>query len=98
MRASRAAALPIDRFEPLQLQKYDERGLYMPHYDSDGANSSAARAATWIFYLSDVGGGGETVFPRRRPESRHDFEQLCSQAPTAFCLKFELRPRNLEKL
>ncbi|XP_067650758.1 prolyl 4-hydroxylase subunit alpha-3-like isoform X1 [Haliotis asinina] len=60
--------------EPFQVVNYGVGGHYAPHYDyyvnqdnvktSRGfSQNSGDRMATFMFYLSDVEGGGATVFP-----------------------------------
>jgi len=74
-RDRRFAALmncPIENGEDLQILHYRAGGEYRPHFDyfPPGQNGSALhtarggqRVATLIVYLSDVEGGGETIFP-----------------------------------
>jgi prolyl 4-hydroxylase len=63
---------PLEHGEGLQILHYRQGGEYRPHFDyfPPGQNGSALhtarggqRVATLIVYLSDVEGGGETVFP-----------------------------------
>jgi prolyl 4-hydroxylase len=63
---------PLEHGEGLQILHYREGGEYRPHFDyfPPGQNGSALhtarggqRVATLIVYLSDVAGGGETIFP-----------------------------------
>ena len=68
--------LPIDRAEPLQIQRYGPGEEYVAHFDffdedDDGEPGDQAttvarhgqRSATMICYLSAVESGGATVFP-----------------------------------
>jgi prolyl 4-hydroxylase len=71
----RLAALidkPIDHGEPLQILHYKVGGEYKPHHDyfdpkggsyTDVLKQGGQRIATLIFYLNEVEGGGETIFP-----------------------------------
>lgn len=71
----RLAALidkPIDHAEPLQILHYKVGGEYKPHHDyfdpkggsyAEVLKQGGQRIATMIFYLNDVDGGGETIFP-----------------------------------
>ncbi|AUT71522.1 MULTISPECIES: 2OG-Fe(II) oxygenase [Paraburkholderia] len=63
---------PLEHGEGLQILHYRQGGEYRPHFDyfPPGQNGSVLhtarggqRVATLIVYLSDVEGGGETVFP-----------------------------------
>lgn len=70
------ARLPMDHGEPLQLQRYRQKGHYTLHHDAfvmraaNGSfvaapSSNSQRIVTALVYLSTipVGGGGHTVFP-----------------------------------
>ncbi|XP_074658061.1 prolyl 4-hydroxylase subunit alpha-1-like [Tubulanus polymorphus] len=66
--------------EDLQVGNYGPGGFYESHFDSSIAYNDTSRAfaadahrlygsqgdriATWMFYFSDVGAGGRTVFPK----------------------------------
>jgi prolyl 4-hydroxylase len=63
---------PLEHGEGLQILHYTKGGEYRPHFDyfPPGQGGSllhtsrgGQRVATLIVYLSDVDGGGETVFP-----------------------------------
>ncbi|XP_019156928.1 PREDICTED: probable prolyl 4-hydroxylase 4 [Ipomoea nil] len=66
--------LPKDNGESIQVLHYEEGQKYEPHYDYflDKVNivRGGHRIATVLMYLSDVGKGGETVFPKAE-ESSH---------------------------
>lgn len=57
-----------DNGEDIQVLHYEEGQKYEPHYDYfvDKVNivRGGHRVATVLMYLSDVGKGGETVFPK----------------------------------
>ncbi|KAF1888896.1 hypothetical protein Lal_00036938 [Lupinus albus] len=59
--------LPIGNGEPIQVLRYEHGQKYEPHFDffSDKYNLQFGgnRVATVLMYLSNVGKGGETVFP-----------------------------------
>ncbi|MEP9325778.1 2OG-Fe(II) oxygenase [Paraburkholderia phymatum] len=63
---------PLEHGEGLQILHYTKGGEYRPHFDYFPPSQSGSvlhtsrggqRVATLIVYLSDVAGGGETVFP-----------------------------------
>lgn len=87
--------IPWDRGEAMQIQQYKaavgaKKQFYEPHFDAMGGAHS--RVATWIFYLSDVEEGGETVFPTvseagsgARPIfSHHDAEKVRAKGAAEF--------------
>ncbi|KAK1790958.1 hypothetical protein P4O66_014806, partial [Electrophorus voltai] len=57
--------LNMESSETLQVLNYGIGGQFEPHYDTGELteNSEGHRIATVLIYLSDVGGGGATVFP-----------------------------------
>ncbi|XP_015888332.1 probable prolyl 4-hydroxylase 4 [Ziziphus jujuba] len=59
--------LPKENGEDIQVLRYEHGQKYEPHYDyfTDKVNIARGghRLATVLMYLSDVGKGGETVFP-----------------------------------
>ncbi|CAK9102454.1 unnamed protein product [Durusdinium trenchii] len=61
-RMHRAARIPDDDAEALQIGLYGIDEKYEVHPDSDPKNG-VARPATLIVYLNDVDEGGETLFP-----------------------------------
>lgn len=72
-RISNATALPVPLFEPSQVLHYAVGQRFKPHHDFlDPANSAyhdslgrfGQRIATFLIYLNDDYGGGETSFPR----------------------------------
>ncbi|KAF9609115.1 hypothetical protein IFM89_013369 [Coptis chinensis] len=67
--------LPHENGEAMQILHYENGQKYEPHYDyfHDKKNQKLGghRVATVLMYLSDVGKGGETVFP--------DFEGIETQ-------------------
>ncbi|KAH9329849.1 hypothetical protein KI387_001957, partial [Taxus chinensis] len=67
--------LPKENGEDMQVLRYEHGQKYSPHFDffQDKVNivRGGHRAATVLMYLTDVGGGGETVFPSAEVESRH---------------------------
>lgn len=78
-RMHRAARVPDDDAEALQIGKYGIDEKYELHLDSDPGHD-VPRPATLIAYLNDVEAGGETLFPMN-PRNRlacatkwHDFD------------------------
>ncbi|KAG0482400.1 hypothetical protein HPP92_010484 [Vanilla planifolia] len=67
--------LPKENGEDIQVLKYEHGQKYDAHYDffSDHVNIARGghRIATVLMYLSDVGKGGETVFPSAEESLRH---------------------------
>jgi prolyl 4-hydroxylase len=72
-RFAEATNLPVENGEGLQVLSYGEGGATSPHFDfvapTNAANQasvarSGQRRSTLLAYLTDVEGGGETVFPR----------------------------------
>ena len=64
--------LPIENQEHLQVAKYDEGGMFIPHFDvctdddvtcSENNKGAGQRTATLLMYLNDDFKGGETAFP-----------------------------------
>lgn len=64
--------IPASHGEPMQILHYGPENRYLPHHDYFDANSPGAarvlatggqRVATFVIYLNDVAGGGDTVFP-----------------------------------
>ncbi|XP_076838196.1 prolyl 4-hydroxylase subunit alpha-1 [Brachyhypopomus gauderio] len=64
-RLSCLTGLDMKSSEPLQVLNYGIGGQFEPHYDAGTTKSSESgqRIASIIIYLSDVRGGGATVFP-----------------------------------
>lgn len=65
--------LPVENGEPITILRYAPGDEYLPHadyYDPKHPGSAAGlarggqRVATFLAYLNDVRGGGETTFPR----------------------------------
>lgn len=71
---SKVTGFPISHQEPMQVNKYDEDGLIIPHYDScfgemrdvciKNNRGAGERIVTFIVYLNDEFKGGQTNFPR----------------------------------
>ncbi|WP_019673900.1 2OG-Fe(II) oxygenase [Psychrobacter lutiphocae] len=70
---------PVDHGEGLQVLRYEDGGEYRPHFDFfDPAKKSSEvvtkkggqRVGTFLMYLSDVGAGGATRFPKLNFEVR----------------------------
>lgn len=61
-RMHRVARVPDDFAEALQVGRYNLSTKYEAHVDTDPPHK-VARPATFIAYLNDVEGGGETLFP-----------------------------------
>lgn len=57
----------IDNFEPIQIQRYNQKQEYGPHHDYFNSatkhNTDNDRIGTLIIYLNDDFAGGETDFP-----------------------------------
>eukprot|EP00300_Choanocystis_sp_HF-7_P016324 c19378_g1_i3.p1 GENE.c19378_g1_i3~~c19378_g1_i3.p1 ORF type:complete len:497 (-),score=97.64 c19378_g1_i3:98-1588(-) len=96
-KAADVTHIPLVHFEALQVQRYRDASLaergeefYRPHMDSMDGHRPSRRVATWIFYLSDVESGGETVFPltlhngpeRERREFNKDYRKAIEFAGT----------------
>jgi prolyl 4-hydroxylase len=71
-RIAELTGCPIERGEPIQVLRYRPGTEYKPHFDyfdpADEGNRKVLsmggqRVATLIMYLSDVEGGGSTIFP-----------------------------------
>ncbi|KAL2459213.1 putative prolyl 4-hydroxylase 4 [Forsythia ovata] len=66
--------LPKENGEDIQVLRYEPGQKYDPHYDYfvDTVNIARGghRVATVLMYLTDVGKGGETVFPSAEETSR----------------------------
>ncbi|GAB4851203.1 Probable prolyl 4-hydroxylase 4 [Ancistrocladus abbreviatus] len=67
--------LPKENGEDIQVLRYEHGQKYDPHYDyfADKVNIARGghRMATVLMYLSDVGKGGETVFPNAEESPHH---------------------------
>lgn len=72
-RISAATRLPVPLFEPSQVLHYSVGQRFKPHHDfldpanpaySDSLNSFGQRIATFLIYLNEGYGGGETSFPK----------------------------------
>jgi prolyl 4-hydroxylase len=72
-RLARLCLLPVENGEPITILRYEPGDEYLPHadyYDPKHPGSAAGlahggqRVATFLAYLNDVQGGGETAFPR----------------------------------
>eukprot|EP00252_Welwitschia_mirabilis_P015407 TRINITY_DN3387_c0_g1_i1.p1 TRINITY_DN3387_c0_g1~~TRINITY_DN3387_c0_g1_i1.p1 ORF type:complete len:283 (+),score=31.14 TRINITY_DN3387_c0_g1_i1:155-1003(+) len=67
--------LPKENGEDIQVLRYEEGQKYEPHYDyfQDKFNIARGghRIATVLMYLTDVGKGGETVFPTAEEDRRY---------------------------
>jgi len=66
-RMSRAAFVPDEFQEALQIGWYGIDQKYEAHEDSDPGHQ-VARSITFLSYLNDVEGGGETLFPVGRTD------------------------------
>lgn len=66
-RMHRTARVPDEYAEALQVGRYNVSTKYEEHLDTDPVHR-VARPATLITYLSDVEGGGETLFPVGRSD------------------------------
>ncbi|CAI9109608.1 OLC1v1009457C1 [Oldenlandia corymbosa var. corymbosa] len=59
--------LPVENGEAMQILHYEHGQKYEPHFDyfhdKENQKLGGHRVATVLMYLSDVGEGGETVFP-----------------------------------
>eukprot|EP00246_Nothoceros_aenigmaticus_P000755 TRINITY_DN10982_c0_g2_i1.p1 TRINITY_DN10982_c0_g2~~TRINITY_DN10982_c0_g2_i1.p1 ORF type:complete len:297 (+),score=31.27 TRINITY_DN10982_c0_g2_i1:547-1437(+) len=66
-RLSEYTFIPVEHGEGLQVLHYEVGQKYEPHYDyfhdKHNTKNGGQRIATVLMYLSDVGAGGETVFP-----------------------------------
>ena len=54
--------LPRNQQDKLQVVKYNEGGMFNPHYDAQYGSDTATRCATLLVYLNDDFEGGETSF------------------------------------
>ncbi|XP_065863525.1 probable prolyl 4-hydroxylase 4 [Euphorbia lathyris] len=72
--------LPKENGEDIQVLRYEHGQKYDPHYDYfvDKVNIARGghRMATVLMYLSDVGKGGETVFPNAEEAPRRKATQI----------------------
>ncbi|XP_059632622.1 probable prolyl 4-hydroxylase 4 isoform X2 [Cornus florida] len=85
--------LPKENGEDMQVLRYEHGQKYEPHYDyfADKVNIARGghRYATVLMYLSDVGKGGETVFPsaeespRRKSSTSDDDLSECARKGVA---------------
>ncbi|KAL5712739.1 procollagen-proline 4-dioxygenase [Ranunculus cassubicifolius] len=85
--------LPKENGEDIQVLRYEHGQKYDPHYDyfADKVNIARGghRIATVLMYLTDVGKGGETVFPqaeeppRRKTPTTDDDLSECAKAGVA---------------
>ncbi|KAK4798784.1 hypothetical protein SAY86_031110 [Trapa natans] len=85
--------LPKENGEDIQVLRYEHGQKYDPHYDyfADKVNIARGghRMATVLMYLTDVGKGGETVFPnaeephRRRASSTDEDLSDCAKKGVA---------------
>lgn len=66
--------IPVSHGEPMQILHYGPENRYLPHHDYFDATSPGSarvlatggqRIATFVIYLNDVEGGGDTVFPEQ---------------------------------
>ncbi|GAQ88739.1 Oxoglutarate/iron-dependent oxygenase [Klebsormidium nitens] len=66
--------IPVENGESIQVLRYEHGQKYDPHFDffHDKYNIQLGghRIATVLMYLSHVGKGGETVFPKSEPDTR----------------------------
>jgi len=61
-RMYRFARIPLGHGEQIQIGRYKVGQMYKCHYDSE-VRVDVVRPATLLVYISDVGAGGDTVFP-----------------------------------
>jgi prolyl 4-hydroxylase len=54
--------LPNNKQDKLQVVKYNEGGMFHPHYDAQYGSNTSTRCATLLVYLNDDYDGGETSF------------------------------------
>lgn len=71
--AAALTGLPPSHGEAFNILRYRPGARYEAHYDAFSPNDgygpqASSRVATILFYLSDVGEGGETVFPLAGPQ------------------------------
>ena len=70
--------LPVENGEAIQVLRYQDGEKYEPHFDyfHDKNNQALGghRIATVLMYLSNVGKGGETVFPSSQEPHVRDFD------------------------
>lgn len=70
-RVASVVGIPKERYEAMQVLRYEPGQLYIPHpdyFDGDLLKSQQGRGgqriATIVMYLNNVSSGGETVFPK----------------------------------
>lgn len=65
--------LPVENGEPITILRYEPGDEYLPHADyydpkhpgsAPGLAQGGQRVATFLAYLNEVAGGGDTAFPR----------------------------------
>lgn len=90
---ARVSLLPVSSGEQMKIFKYDANQGYEPHFDtldrSYGPQSSL-RVATFLLFLSDWEGGGETLFPL---EGAENLERLRSLDYKSCNLGLKVRPQ-----
>lgn len=65
-RVQEIVQVPLNKFEYMQVLKYQKGQFYKEHYDAtqrQAGSLTGPRIMTFFFYLSDVEKGGETYFP-----------------------------------